>query len=364
MRNTSGFVLSLLLWAAPAAQAQFDYSTNGDTITLVQYVGSGGAVTISNFVTSIGEESFSSCTSLTSVTIPDSVASIGEEAFEYCYNLTNLTLGDGVTTIGGFAFWQCDSLTNVNIGNSVTSIGDRAFYDCTGLTNVAIGEGVTNIGGQAFANCTGLTAINVDPDNGLFLSVGGVLFNGDQTTLIQYPVGSSASSYNVPATVTNIAAQAFLSCASLVNVTMPNSVLSIGNLAFAGCSSLHGAYFLGNAPGNSDAFDGDLSAKAYYLPGTKGWGTTCGGIPTGVWPPMILNNSSFGVQSGGFSFTVSWATNAKVVVEASTNLAAGDWQPLQTNTIVVAIGGTSGSCNFSNADWTNYPWRFYRVFAQ
>jgi hypothetical protein len=58
--------------------------------------------------------------------------------------------------------------------------------------------------------------------------------------------------------------------------------------------------------------------------------------------------------------TVSWASNATVVVEASTNLAVLDWQPLQTNTIVA----TNGFFFFSDANWTNYPGRFYRVIAQ
>jgi hypothetical protein len=47
-------------------------------------------------------------------------------------------------------------------------------------------------------------------------------------------------------------------------------------------------------------------------------------------------------------------------VEASTNLAAKDWQPLQTNTILA----TSGAFKFSDPEWTNYPGRFYRIVAK
>jgi hypothetical protein len=72
--------------------------------------------------------------------------------------------------------------------------------------------------------------------------------------------------------------------------------------------------------------------------------------------PVILNSSpTFGVQNNQFGFTVSWATNLPVVVEATTNLAHPVWQPLQTNTL------TGGSFYFSDPQWTNHPIRFYRL---
>lgn len=77
--------------------------------------------------------------------------------------------------------------------------------------------------------------------------------------------------------------------------------------------------------------------------------------------PVILNNlTNLGVRPGGFSFPICCVSNSTIVVEASTNLAAGDWRPLQTNTIVA----TNGAFNFSDPEWTHYPSRFYRVVAQ
>jgi hypothetical protein len=61
------------------------------------------------------------------------------------------------------------------------------------------------------------------------------------------------------------------------------------------------------------------------------------------------------VQSNSFGFTISWATNISVVVEASTDLANPVWTPLQTNTL------TNGSFSFSDPQWTNYPGRYYRI---
>ena len=81
-------------------------------------------------VTSIGYETFFSCSGLTSVTIPNSVTSIGESAFWKCSGLTSVTIGNSVTSIGKYAFRECSGLTSITIPNSVTSIGEGTFALC------------------------------------------------------------------------------------------------------------------------------------------------------------------------------------------------------------------------------------------
>jgi hypothetical protein len=144
-------------------------------------------------------------------------------------------------------------------------------------------------------------------------------------------------------------------------LTIPGSVTNIISDAFAECTKLTGVYFTGNAPtpnNDSTVFFHD-PATVYYLPGTTGWGAIFDGLPTAPWflpNPQILNHSaSFGVQAGGFGFTISWATNVSVVVEAATNLANPVWIPVSTNTL------TGGTSHFSDPQWTNYPRRFYRL---
>ena len=85
-------MLVLLVLALPAVvQAQFTYSTNNGTVTIMGYTGPGGAVTIPEtinglLVTSIGDFAFYNGAAplpyiLTSVTIPNCVTSIGNDAF-------------------------------------------------------------------------------------------------------------------------------------------------------------------------------------------------------------------------------------------------------------------------------------------
>jgi hypothetical protein len=188
-------------------------------------------------LTTIEDYAFSWCSGLIGITIPDGVTIIGKHTFQACTRLTSVTIGNSVTSIGDEAFQFCTSLTSINIPEGVNSIGDEAFYQCTSLNSVTIGNSVTSIGDEAFYRCASLVSIDVSVDNSNYSSVDGVLFNKNQTTLVQYPGGKSGT-YVIPASVTSIVDKAFAYCTSLTSINISEGVTSIGDWTFADCTSL------------------------------------------------------------------------------------------------------------------------------
>ena len=79
---------------------------------------------------------------------------------------------------------------------TVTNIGGSAFLNCRSLTSVSIPTGVISIGSGPFRNCSSLTEINVDPENRIFMSDAGILFDKMRTTIIQFPAGNGLGTVN------------------------------------------------------------------------------------------------------------------------------------------------------------------------
>ena len=261
-------------------------------------------VIISDAVTSIGEQAFAYCYGIKSVTIPNSVTSIGNAAFQGCDGMTSVTIPNSITSIGDDVFNGC-ALTSITIPNSVTSIGNRAFYWCSGLTSITIPNSVTSIGGEAFSKCTGLTSITI-PNS--VTSIGGSAFYQTPESLTSIVVESGNTKYDsrgncnaiietstnkliagckntiIPNSVTSIGDYAFFGCTGLTSITIPNGVTSIGEWAFCWCWSLKSITF----PNSVTSIGGTAFQGCYALTSL-----TCGATT-----PPTLGSVVFAAISG------------------------------------------------------------------
>ena len=248
-------------------------------------------ITIPETVTSIGQSAFEGCNNLKSISIPNSVTSIGNKAFYECKKLKNIIIPDGVTFIRYYTFYGCESLEWVSLPESVYYIDQFAFKNCSSLKSIIIPSAVTKIAFAAFLHCDALTTvyyggteegwstISIEGNNGCLNGVRKYYFSqtepekdgyfwhfdtdgvtpvswGNEPNYsygLAYSLNSDGKGYTVvgigycedtdlviPATyrglpVTAIGSNAFESVRSFKSVSIPASVTTIGEKAFAHC---------------------------------------------------------------------------------------------------------------------------------
>lgn len=146
--------------------------------------------------------------------------------------------GYPVTTIADEAFKNCTSITSLTIPDGITDVGIGAFFSCTNLTKVTIPASVKNIGIKAFFYCDALSSIEVSPDNQSFTSENGILYDKDQFILMLYPPAKPQTSFAIPSSVTSVSDCALNDCTHLKSVTIPPSVSMVGLVTFQGCTDI------------------------------------------------------------------------------------------------------------------------------
>lgn len=149
-----------------------------------------------------------------------------------------------VTAISVGAFYL-STITSIEVPDSVTSIGEMAFLGCTSLKSVKLSTGVAKIDKNAFGSCSALQEIQVAKDNPNFSSLNGVLYSKKQDTLVIYPAAKTDAAYIIPSCVTSVAMYAFSENPYLETLTIPNSLIKVGDSAFYNCKNLRAVSYNG-----------------------------------------------------------------------------------------------------------------------
>ena len=210
--------------------------------------------------TAIDVSAFYSCPNLKKVVLPSNLKTLGECAFMDCFSLENITIPNGVTKISGSAFMKCTSLKSVSIPSNVTAIDYLAFFGCEKLESISIPSKVTSIGFEAFsgckslkkislpanvktidysafANCDSLTSFEVASGNKYFTASGKVLYSKDKKVLVACS-SNTQGALTIPNSVTSIADGAFEGCSKITSVKFHDQITSIGRGAFKNCKGL------------------------------------------------------------------------------------------------------------------------------
>ncbi len=183
-------------------------------------------ITLPKTLTEIGEKAFYNC-KFESIEIPANVTTMGANAFQSCSKLATVTFEapSKLTDIPDYAFDSCTVLATIKIPSSVKSIGAYAFQKCSALKTVSIPTGVTSIGNYAFSTA-GLTSLSF-ADGSNLTTIGDYAFQSCKMTSI-----------TIPNTVTTLGQRAFYGCSAATSLTLSSALTSIPDYAFNGCSSI------------------------------------------------------------------------------------------------------------------------------
>ena len=325
--------------------------SNPDYTPITQFVVGAG-------VTSIGNNALADESQLTVVTLPSGLTRIGDNAFKNCSSLKSIDFPSSILTIGSSAFWGCNGLTSVTLPASIMAIDNLAFNDCSSLKEIYFSGDAPSIGKNCFRNCTAtiyypehnetwsdekrqnyggtitweeyvpsgggaesneriLASGSCGENIGWELTSDGYLTISGSGDMSNYRYGTSVRPWEdyfslireiviedgitsvgrgafacdslnaiervtLPDSVMEIGEYAFYHCTALKEITIPQNVNRIGSFSFGDCESLQRVVFLGDPPvfessqfsSTSQAFYG-VTAKAYFPAGNDNWTDSC-----------------------------------------------------------------------------------------
>jgi len=272
-------------------------------------------------VKGIAKNAFKDNTHIVNLTLPKTLEKVGDNAFEGCTALKTITfqtreslLGDDVPDvatpsdfieIGMAAFRFCTALESVSFPRNVVSkIGNNAFFQCTALKTVTfekdnIFSDFSNvlpltIGSKAFYYCKELLSINI-PFRTTYIDES-AFFKCEKLVDLTFDRTDNANATSFEPLVLN--RSAFGRCTSLVSVTLPQGLSSLGAYCFEYCSALTSinvpatTRIIGRGAMTNTPWENSQPAGAVYLGNVLYKYNSTGG-----------SNISLTVKNGTFSIT-------------------------------------------------------------
>lgn len=199
--------------------------------------------------TRIDNNAFSYLDNLTSITIPNTLTSIGSDAFKMSKHIQNVYISNLEAWLqityknwtstpffnGGQLYLNGKEIIDLVIPNGITTINEYAFMNCKSIKSITIHNSLKSIDSSAFYGCDNLSSVYIT-DLESWLSI--ISSNNPFYNYHLYFNGEEVKNLVIPNSVKTIVNGAFNGCTSITSLSIANSVTSIGSAAFSGCSAL------------------------------------------------------------------------------------------------------------------------------